>query len=152
MSDSTKEEPKPSDLNLLLQTCVDGEEGYQLASESVRNVELKETLARYAAQRIRFRQELRVILDSLAEKPDEEPTVTGAVHHGWINLKAIAKDGDERAILVECVRGEHAAVERYGKITIQGDIPPSAVSTVRRQAMEISDALARMEELAKKSN
>jgi uncharacterized protein (TIGR02284 family) len=145
------EEPKPSILNLLLRTCVDGEEGYQLASDSVKDAKLKETLATYSAQRTRFRQELRVILDALAENPDEEPTMTGSVHHGWINLKAIAKDGDSKAILVECVRGENAAIERYGKGMILGEIPDSAVSTVRRQAMEISDACNRMEELARRS-
>src|SRR4029077_12247246 len=84
-------------------------------------------------------QELKVLLDSLAEKPDEEPTITGAVHHGWINLKAIAKNGDERSILVECVRGENAAIERYGKGMITGEVPDVARSTVRRQAMESSD-------------
>jgi uncharacterized protein (TIGR02284 family) len=149
--DTPAEEPKPTTLNLLLQTCIDGEEGYQLASDSVKDEALKETLARYSAQRTRFRQELKVILDSLAEKPDEEPTITGAVHHGWINLKAIAKDGDERAILVECVRGENAAIERYGKGMIQGEVPDVARSIVRRQAMEISDACQRMEELARSS-
>ena len=143
------EELEPSVLNLLLQTCVDGEEGYQLASDAVKNAELKETLARYAAQRTRFRRELRVILDALAEKPEEEPTFTGAVHHGWINLKAIAKDGDEHTILVECVRGETAAIERYAKGMESGEIPESAVTSVRRQAMEISDACSRMEELAR---
>ena len=149
--DTPAEEPKPSTLNLLLQTCIDGEEGYQLASDSVKDEALKETLSRYSSQRTRFRQELKVLLDSLAEKPDEEPTITGAVHHGWINLKAIAKDGDERAILVECVRGENAAMERYGKGMIKGEVPDAAQSTVRRQAMEISDACNRMEELARRS-
>ena len=50
------DEPKPFTLNLLLQTCVDGEEGYLLASESVKDAELKETFGRYAAQRARFRE------------------------------------------------------------------------------------------------
>ncbi len=145
----SSEEPKPSPLNRLLQTCIDGEEGYQLAGESVKNAELKETLARYSAQRTRFRQELKIIIGALAEKPEEEPTITGAVHHGWINLKAIAKDGDERAVLVECVRGESAAIERYAEAVESGEIPDSAVRTVRRQAMEISDACNRMEELAR---
>ena len=52
---------------------------------------------------------------------------------------------------MECVRGENAAIERYGKGMILGEIPDSAVSTVRRQAMEISDACNRMEELARRS-
>jgi uncharacterized protein (TIGR02284 family) len=145
------EERKPSVLNLLLQTCVDGEEGYQLASDSVKPSELKEILAGYSAQRMRFRQELKLVLAELAEPYDDEPTLTGAVHHGWINLKAIAKGGDARAILVECVRGESAAVERYDKAMKEEEIPESAAAMVRRQAMEISDACNRMEYLARRA-
>jgi uncharacterized protein (TIGR02284 family) len=144
-------ETKPSVLNLLLQTCVDGEEGYQLASDSVKARELKEILARYSAQRTRFRQELKIFLKALAEPFEEEPTITGAVHHGWINLKAIASDGNAHAILVECVRGESVAVERYGKAIKEGEIPEDADAVVRRQRMEISDACSRMEYLARRA-
>ena len=146
MNDSN-EEAKPSALNLLLQTCVDGEEGYQLAADSVKDAELKETLSRYAAQRTRFRRELRVILDWLAEKPDEQKTLSGTIHQGWMNLKAVAKDGDERTILVECVRGESAAIERYAYGLKSGELPDCALITVERQSGEIKDASRRMEEL-----
>ena len=144
------EDPKPSVLNLLLQTCVDGEEGYRLASESIEDAELKETLARYSAQRARFRQELKVLLYVRYEFPDDEPTMTGAVHHGWIKLKAIAKDGDTHAILVECVRGESAAIERYANALESAEVPADASKVARRQAMEIADACHRMEELTRR--
>jgi len=145
------DEAKPSALNYLLQTCVDGQDGYQLASDSVKDSELKTTLASYAAQRVRFGQELKVFLDDIAEPPLEEPTLTGALHNGWINLKAIIKDGDELAILQECVRGETSAVERYRDAMSGNDVPQTAQSVVQRQAREIMDAHDQMELLSQRA-
>ena len=149
--DTPSDEAKPSALNYLLQTCVDGHDGYQLASDSVKDPELKSILASYAAQRVRFGQELKIILNALAEPPQEEPTLTGALHHGWINLKETGQDGDEHAVLLECLRGETSAVERY-RDAISGDnVPESAHAVVRRQAREIEDAHDRMEMLSQRS-
>jgi uncharacterized protein (TIGR02284 family) len=144
-------EANPSVLNFLLQTCVDGQEGYQLASVSIKDLELKTILSSYVTQRARFCQELKVFLAAMAEPPEEEPTFTGAIHNGWLNLKAIAKDGDAHAILVECVRGESAAVERYSDALAGGEMPGRARKVVQRQAMEIKAAHDRMELLSDRS-
>lgn len=142
---------QPSVLNFLLQTCIDGQEGYLLASEAIHSSELKATLATYAAQRARFGRELKTLLDAMAEPPTEEPTLAGSIHRGWINLKAVVKDGDEHAVLVECVRGEASALERYDSAIAEGKIPPEAESAVRRQAMEIKNAHDQMEFLSQRA-
>jgi uncharacterized protein (TIGR02284 family) len=138
-------------LKFLLQTCVDGQQGYQLASASIKDLELKTKLSSYVAQRARFCQELKVFLAAIAELPEEEPTFTGAVHNSWLNLKAIAKDGEPHAILVECVRGERAAVERYTDALAGGEMPQHARKVVQRQAVEIKAAHDRMELLSDRS-
>ena len=145
---SASDEAKASVLNLLLRTCVDGQEGYRLAGDAITDGELKTILARYVTQRERFRLELKIFLRELAAPPEEEPTLTGELHHGWINLKAVAKDGNARAILVECVRGEAGALERYQEALSGGVLAGGTSAVVQRQAMEIQHAHDQMEFLS----
>ncbi len=151
MNDPT-DEAKALALNLLLKTCVDGQEGYRLAADAVTDGELKTILVRYVEQRERFGLELKVLLRETAEPPEEEPTLIGELHHGWINLKSIATGGDDRTILVECVRGDAGAMERYREALAGGELSGSAAAVVERQAMEIQHAHDQMEFLSQRKD
>ena len=149
---SASDEAKASVLNLLLRTCVDGQEGYRLAGDAVTDEELKKILARYVTQRESFGLELKIFLRELAEPPEEKSTLAGELHHGWMNLKSMANDGDDRAILVECVRGEAGALERYQEALAGGELADGAAAVVQRQAMEIQHAHDQMEFLSQQKD
>ena len=51
----------------------------------------------------------------LGGNPDEGGSVAGAVHRGWVNLKAAVSGRTDLAILEECERGEDVAKARYRK-------------------------------------
>ena len=58
-------------------------------------------------------------------------SVAGAVHRGWMNLKAAASGRTDLAILEECERGEDVAKARYRKAL--KDVPEDIRMVVQRQ-------------------
>jgi uncharacterized protein (TIGR02284 family) len=131
----------------LIETLKDGQEGFKQAAENVKDPQLKSLFDDYSQQRARFIVELR----SKAQSPDErEPDVsgsaTGALHRGWINLKAALSRGDDHAILAECERGEDSAVEEYQKALDDGLSAPVR-EIVSRQYVEIKATHDRIRDL-----
>lgn len=121
MSDTT------STIKDLLQTLEDGKDGFQKASESVKDSQYKTLFAGFSAERQEMIDEL--VAYSSADHSDAKSTITGALHRGWINLKAALTSGDDHAILAECERGEDHAVAEFRK-ALQEPLPSEALATV----------------------
>jgi uncharacterized protein (TIGR02284 family) len=120
--------------NDLLQVLADGEEGFQKASESVKDPELKTLFAGYAAERAEMARELIRFTDA---DPDEKTSsVSGSLHRGWINLKAALTAGNDHAILAECERGEDHAVEAYRK-ALEEELPPEVRAVAESHSVRI---------------
>ncbi|OAI42536.1 aldehyde dehydrogenase [Verrucomicrobia bacterium SCGC AG-212-E04] len=100
-------------LNGLIETCRDGQEGFQHAAENVTDITVKAIFERYSAQRAKFVTQLQVLVRSLGKDAETTSSVAGALHRGWIDLKAAVTSKDEKAILAECERGEDSAVAEY---------------------------------------
>lgn len=105
----------------LLETLADGVEGYSTAAKNVKSPELKALFEDLASERQRLQDEL----SGYGETPtdDEKPTVAGALHRGFINLKAAITAGDDHAILAECEHGEDHAVEVFKKAAADTSVP-----------------------------
>jgi uncharacterized protein (TIGR02284 family) len=121
-----------STLNNLIETCRDGQKGFQDAAEGVTNPELKKLFARYSQQRAQFVGELQSEVRQLGGDPENSGSVSGALHRGWINLKSVVTGKDEHNILEECERGEDSAVKNYEK-AFQEELPEQVLSVVQRQ-------------------
>src|SRR5690349_7368814 len=102
-------------LNDLIETCKDGEKGFRDAAEAVKGSDLKALFRDYSDQRRRFASELQREVAKLGTTPEKSGSATGALHRGWINLKAAITGKDEGAIVAECERGEDAAKAAYAK-------------------------------------
>src|SRR3954465_14737900 len=100
-------------LNDLIETCKDGIEGFKTASESVNNPSAKALFASRLPNIERGMAELKAEVRRLGGDPDKSGTIAGAVHRGWINLKAAVTGHDEEAIIAECERGEEHAAHVY---------------------------------------
>lgn len=119
-------------LNSLIQTCRDGERGFQSAAEAVEDTQLRSLFRDLSAQRNQFALELETEVARLGETPATEGTVMGALHRGWINLKSAIAGNDEAAVVSECERGEDSAVAAY-RDALEADLPESTRSLVARQ-------------------
>lgn len=135
-------------LNDLIETLKDGQEGFRSAAADIESSDLKTLFSEYSLQRSKFAGELQALVRSIGgEEPEAEGSVAGAVHRGWINLKAALTSKDEHAILSECERGEDAAVAEYEKVLENQDLPQNIGAVVREQFSEVKAAHDRIRDL-----
>lgn len=107
-------------LHNLIQVLDDGREGFAHAAEGIENPELQPLLEAYSAERAEMVQELLAV--SPPEVHDQRGTFAGALHRGFIDLKAAITARDEAAILAECEKGEDHAVAVFTKAAEHEDL------------------------------
>jgi len=141
-----------STIDDLIKTLKDGEEGFEQAADGVKDPQLKSLFNEYSRQRSRFVTELQQQVHDMGEsEPETSPSAAGALHRGWINLKAALTRGDDHAILAECERGEDSAVEEFRKALDNGLSAPLQ-EILSRQYAEIKGAHDRVRDLRDAAN
>ncbi len=126
-------------LNDLVETCKNGEQGFRDASEHLKNSTVREAFLKYAQQRAEYARELQSQISRLGGTPETTGSTGGALHRGWINLKAAITGQDDKAIIDEAERGEDVAVAEYQK-ALAHDIPSDLKAMVERQYNAIQEA------------
>jgi uncharacterized protein (TIGR02284 family) len=134
-------------LNSLIETCKDGQEGFRSAAEHVKNPDMAALFRSYSAQRQQFVAELQSHVRGLGEGMEKSGSVAGALHRGWINLKAAITAKDEHAILAECERGEDSAVAEYREALGHSEMPAELHGMIARQAASVQEAHDRVRDL-----
>lgn len=130
-------------LHHLIEICRDGEHGYRAAAEHVHDESLKGLFRDLAEQRRKFADDLVPHLNRLGGAPDGAGTTAGALHRGWMNLRAHMPRHADHTIVVEAGRGEHAALQAYDD-ALHGMLPPTVSSLVEEQRDEIERSRERM--------
>lgn len=120
-------------LNDLIETSKDGEKGFRKCAEDAKDVELKAFFQRGAESCARGAQELQALVTRLGEEPTTSGSVAGALHRGWVDVKAAVSSRDDLAILEECERGEDVAKASYRKALDSGDLAPDVRAVVQKQ-------------------
>jgi len=123
-------------LNNLIETCRDGQEGFQEASDNITNIELKRLFADALLERARFAGELQQEVRSLGGDPDDAGSIAGTLHRVWIDIKGTFTGKDDQSILSECERGEDSAVGQY-RDALKADLPANVLAVVERQFAEV---------------
>jgi len=135
-------------LNSLIETCKDGENGFRTAADSVTNNQLRMLFNTYARQRAQFAAELQAEVRRVGGDPERTGSSAGAMHRGWINLKAAVTGGEEGAIIAECERGEDAAMKNYHEAQ-ELDLPGPVQTIVERQYRQVKEAHDRIRAMEK---
>ena len=135
-----------STLNDLIETCRDAEEGFSTAAEGVKDEELRALLLEHSRQRAGFAGDLQTEVRRLGGEPVTEGSVAGAVHRGWLGIRAAVTGADEDSVLSECERGEDAAIANY-RAALNADMPAGVRALVERQFAVIRDARDRFRAL-----
>ena len=125
-------------LNDLIEVLKDGQKGFEAAAEDAEWADLKLVFKRFSEQRAKFVEDLQALVVQRGEEPQDDGTVAGALHRGWIHLKSSLATRDDLAILEECERGEDSAVKAYQEAlaTEMGE----AHVVVAQQATEVQAA------------
>lgn len=146
MTNNPTEHDIASTLNQLIETCMDGKEGFTAAAEAVSDSTLRRELLDLSQQREEFAADLQSHVALLGEKPEQKGSVSGALHRGWINIKAAINTRDKYAVLSECERGEDSAVDAY-RHALQVDLPMEESQTIALQYAAIKRAHDRIKTL-----
>jgi uncharacterized protein (TIGR02284 family) len=131
------------DLQDLIQICRDGELGYTTAADHVGNSQLRTIFAHYAKQRAGFVRDLEAETKRLGGIPSDSSSVIGALHRGWIDLKAALSGGDGEALVAACETGEDHAVAAYERV-VDLELSGQTNSLVEKQWEAIKEAHAHM--------
>lgn len=123
----------------LIETCKDGQKGYQDAASHVKRPDLKTFFNEQSLERARFAGELqeeRIRLGQTDKK--DSGSVSATLHRAWIDTKVSMGAGD-KAILESVEAGEDNAKEAYQK-AVTSDLPENIAQVVRRQAASVQQA------------
>jgi uncharacterized protein (TIGR02284 family) len=134
-------------LNNLIETCKDGQNGFQTAAEGVKRSDLKTLFGQYSQQRAQFAGELQNEVLRLGGDPAETGSVAATLHRGWINIKSAVTGEDENAVIAECERGEDSAVANYKDALADENLPSDIRSIVERQSAQVKEAHDRIRNL-----
>ena len=119
-------------LNGLIETCRNGQEGFTQAAEGVEDANLQTLFREYAFRRSQYIGELQSLVQTLGGEPEDSGSVGGAVHRGWLNIKAAVMGRDAEAVLDECERGEDVAKDAY-QDALKMDLPDYIREVVENQ-------------------
>lgn len=134
-------------LNDLIETCEDGIHGFKTAAEAVKSPSAKALFLSRLPKIELGERELKAEIRRFGGDPDQRGTAAGALHRGWINLKAAITGKNEESILAECVRGEEHATHTY-EDALQKDLPAETRIIVERQYRGVVENLERVRALS----
>ena len=120
-------------LNNLIAICHDGENGFKIAADAVKTAHVKSLFERFSRQRAEMARELDAQVRKLGGTPSTGGSVTGTLHHGWMNIKSLVTGGDEAAIIAEAERGEDAAKAAFAA-ALKDPLPAGARELIEQQA------------------
>lgn len=123
----------------LIETCKDGQKGYQDAASHAKRSDLKTYFNEQSLERARFAGELEAELIRLG-KPDKKVSgsVSGTLRRAWIDTK-VSLGGGDKTILESVEAGEDNAKEAYQK-AMTSDLPENIAQIVRPQAASVQRA------------
>lgn len=128
-----------STLNGLIETCKDGEEGFQAAAAGVSDSTLREALLEFSAARSKFARQLQGVVSKMGGTPENTGSTQAAFRRGWINIKTVVLGKNEESVIDECLMAEDAAVEIYWA-ALETLPPDPALALVREQYNRICDS------------
>ena len=120
-------------LNDLIETCGDGEHGFNTCAGNTESAELQAVFRKRAEACGSAAAELRDHVVRLGGEPEEGGSVGGALHRGWLAVRSSLTGHSDASLLDECERGEDHALAAYRK-ALKQTLPPSVRSVVQRQA------------------
>ncbi|SAL12800.1 hypothetical protein AWB64_00555 [Caballeronia sordidicola] len=119
-------------LNDLIETSKDGEKGFRKAAADTKDASLQQLFTGRADDCARGASELQNVVQGLGGKPETGGSVGGALHRGWVDVKAAVSHRTDHAILEECERGEDVAKKNYRE-ALDKELPADVRAVVERQ-------------------
>lgn len=126
----------------LIQTLEDGKDGFARAADKLAETDrpdLSTKMRAFSDQRSRFSAELEQMAANYGDDVDEDGSVAGAIHRGWMAVKDAISGSDPEGVLDAAEQGEDHAVAEY-RDALAKDISPNLRVVLERQFVEIKQA------------
>jgi uncharacterized protein (TIGR02284 family) len=119
-------------LNELIEVSKDGEYGFKECADHAKSADIKSTLSARSRDCASGAAELQTLVSRYGGKPEQGGTATGAMHRGWVSVRAALTSKDDLAVLEEAERGEDSALKKYRAASAK-NLPTDVQSVIRRQ-------------------
>lgn len=126
----------------IMKTLEDGRQGFEKAAERLESsdeAELARQFRTFATQRAEFSSALETMAKQYGDDIDEDGSVAGALHRGWLTVKDALSGSDASGVLEAAEQGEDHAVEQYEK-GLKEDISDGLRTVLERQFTEVKAA------------
>ena len=125
-----------SNLNDLIESCKDGEEGFRTCSDHFADPYLKAEFATRSRSCEQAASELQELVRSLGGKPSTASGVAAALQRRWIDIKSVILGHDDEVILNQCERVDAHLMESYRQ-ALGMDLPLEIRALVNRQYLGV---------------
>ena len=123
----------------VIQSLIDGQEGFQKIGEHLKDETLRKYFAAESLKRSQFRGELEELLHKAGvHDVKEKGTVSGAIHRTWGDLKAHLGGGDH-TLLETAEAGEDEAKKAYKK-ALEKELPLPVKQVLTTQYVHIQNS------------
>ena len=126
----------------LIKTLEDGREGFARAADKLAESDrpdLSTKMRAFSEQRAGFSAELEQMAASYGDDIDEDGSIAGTLHRGWMAVKDAMSGSDPEGVLDAAEQGEDHAVSEY-RDALDQDISPSLRTVIERQFVEVQRA------------
>ncbi|WP_339697305.1 PA2169 family four-helix-bundle protein [uncultured Marixanthomonas sp.] len=137
-------------VNDLIEKNNDAAKGFREAADHAESNQLKTFLKKQSKEREAFANELSVKLRAYHPDVDldTDGSVAGAVHRGWLKVKAALSADDDESILEECMRGDRIAREEYKEVLADyTDLSKELMDVVSEQKLKLEKTLQKVKTL-----
>ncbi|MBT9187546.1 ferritin-like domain-containing protein [Zobellia russellii] len=138
---STYSEEVQTKLNNILEKTYDAEKGFKKAAEHAKSTDLKTFFKRKADERYNFGHDLKSEIVRYGQDFEKGGSATGAMHRGWMDVKAWFSADNDESMLEEAITGEKAAVEEYKAVLNEVSLPTTTTTLLTQQMNKISTDL-----------
>ncbi len=135
----------------LIETLEDGRKGFEEAANRLAedgHGSIAERMRTLSNQRGTFSAELRDIAASDGVQIQEEGSIGGALHRGWMSLKDALTGESAEAILDAVKTGESHAVDEYDDALEDGDVVGTLRDVIARQGEAVRSARDEVEQMS----
>lgn len=139
-------------LNDLIETCKDGEYGFDTCAQHAASANIQQQFSQRAGECRQAAQELRGLVLQYHGSPDDGGSATGALHRGWVAVIGTVAGASDKRMLEEAERGEDAALGRYRKALKEDGLPADVRAVIERQMAGVQrnhDQIKAMRDAAK---
>ena len=119
-------------LNTLIATTLDSVKGYRESAEDSENSTHAQFFREMSEERSQVASDLQQQVRSLGGDPEMESSTAGAMHRGWLDLKAAITGQDEQAVVNEVERGEDYIKGKFETALDDDELSPTARGAIEK--------------------